>query len=324
MESVTLALITQVCSKFYTNPSKSYSTKDFKTIDNYNYGSVKVQLKRLVKYGIIKQLLNKRYQLRDQKKALALMNKKGNTFRSPSLTPPHRIRAKTHNLSIGSIDMSGEPLEWLIKLNMLTKPKPGDRAKNVGLRPGQAKHFNMRLSLKTGKAYIYPKSQGWDAELQNMFYWSRDFINRMKGAKENPEIAINYEDLQRSNPYLANIPFEDVKGLLIEHKGMRLQLCASQFKEGEICILSDSIEETASLTEKIVYGQKDLAPALRETAFEKTINNRLGGIEKVLGELPFSLATLISGAVQQGIEAGFKNAFENQPGPKPGDDINIR
>ena len=311
--------IKQLCAKFYNNPIKSFEPREFRHKSEWNYSSVKKQLTRLEKEGIIKRLSHGKYILANQQKALDFIESKSDSFRSPSLTPPNKMRLKAHDISIGEIDLSGEPLEWLLKLNMLTKPNPRDPARNVGLRKGQTKKFNMRISLRTGKAKVYPKSPGWDKELLGIFSWCGDFINRLVNIEPNIGIAINYDDLKRINSNLARIPFEDVKGMILEHNGMKIQLCASQFKEGEICIHTNDVKATMSLTDKVTH---DLSRAIKETAFEKAVYKRLEGIEQSLKELPFSLATLISGAVQEGIEKGFEKAFNNVP-QKPDDKIDV-
>lgn len=315
--------INELCGLFIRNPKKKFKPSKIAERYNINQCTVRSWFYRLKTREIIKSLGHGEYILLNREKGISFNKNRCKTRWASPMHPPHRIRAKAHNLSIGTIDLCGEPLEWLIKLNMLTKPNEGDPAQNVGLRDGIAERFNMRISLCSGKALVYPIKNGWESEFLNMFSWCDDFVNRLTDINENMEIAINYQDLQRLNPELADIPFEDVKGLILEHNGMHIQLCASQFKEGEICIRSDSVEETANLSYKLVYGKRNLAEALKETTFEKSIHKQLGTIQEALDRLPFNLASVISGAVQEGVEKGIKNAFNEIAPTKPDEGIDV-
>lgn len=314
--------IMRLCAKFYNNPSKSYFPKDFKDREGWNYNSIKKQLRRLLKEGIITQLPDGKYILSDSDKAYYFLENRGDKDRWASkIYPPHHIRAKAHNLSKGIIDMSGEPLEWMLRWNMLTKPKPDDPAQNVGLRDEQAKKFNMRISLRNGKAIVYPKSKGWESELLTIFSWCGDFIQRLENINENMEIAINFVDLQRIRPDLKDIPFEAIQGIEIFHDGMHIQLCRSQFPEGEICIRSNSIEETMSLADKITYGNRNLAQAMKETALEKRIHSDLQLIKGSLTTLPSILGKVVGEAVKEavrdGIRDGIRDGFNEATPTKP-------
>lgn len=304
-----MSTIQRLCIIFYNNPNKSYIPSDFKGKRDWNYNSVKKQCKRLQKYGLIRQLSSKRYILADPDKAYEFIENCGDTFSSPSkIHLPHRVRAKAHNLSIGTIDLSGEPIKWMLKMNMLTKPKPNDPAQNVGLRPGIAKKFNMRASLiNPAKTYIYPKIKGWENEFLNIFSWCNDFINRFKDISENMEIAINYKDLQKLNDNFKDIPFEEVKGLILEHNGLRIQLCSSQFEEGEACILTESIEETCSLADKITYGNRDLAQAIKETSLEKGIITAVRGLREDIDRLPFNIGQIVSHSTREAVKGSFED-----------------
>jgi len=298
--------INRLCAIFCNNPYKSYKPRDFKAKEQWNYNSVKKQLRRLTEYGIIKCLSHGEYILADRDRALMFLEPNSDKNRWASqIIPPHRIRAKAHNLSVGIIDMSGEPLEWMLKFNMLTKPGK-DYAQNVGLRDGQAKKFNIRISLRNGNALIYPRKKGWESELLNMFSWCGDFIKRFDDINENMEIAINYEDVQRLDPSLANIPFEAVQGIELYHNGQHIQLCRSQFKEGEFCIRSGSIDETMSLAEKVT---KDLSQAMKEVSFEKRMKGDIEAIKQSLDELPRVIALTISPSIKDAVKEGIIEGF---------------
>lgn len=320
-----MSSIVGLCRIFLKNSNKSYVPSDFKDKDFWNYNSVKVHFKRLKEYGIIKQLPSKRYMLKDEDKAILFITTKSYNLRQGSKTPPpHRIRAKAHNLYIGTIDLSGDPIDWLIKMNMLTKPSPGDPAKNVILREGIAKKFNMRISLSTYKAVIYPKTKGWDTEFLGIFDWCKDFINRLGNITENMEIAVNYEDLMKINPNLRDIPFEEVKGLILESDGMKIQLCRSQFPEGEICLHSNTIEETISLADKITYGNRNLSQALHETSLENSIKKDLEAIKQAIDDLPRVIALTISPPIKDAVKEGIKEAYKDlSPPQRPDHKIDV-
>lgn len=323
-----MSSIRQLCSIFYNNPKKSYLPRDFKTIEGFNQNSTRGQLRRLLEYRIIRQKLNGKYILDDSDKALTFINASCYTFRSTPYVPPSRIRGKSHNISIGHVDMSGEPLEWMLKMNMLSPPSSKDRALQSTLRPGVAEKFNMTIPRQEpSKARIYPKAAGWEVEFLDMFSWCEDFIKRLpaKALRENVEIAINYEDLQEIRPDLADIPFEDIKGVLLNHKGMNIQLCASQFTEGEICIRADTIEETMSLVDKIAYGNRDLSQAMKETAFEKRVFTEIGHLGERIDKLSLTLVQTLSDSIEKAVKNGIRGGFEEsmQKTAKPDDKIDV-
>ena len=323
IEGVTLSSIIRLCVVFTENPNKPFKPSDFKDKEGWKYDTVRKQLRRLTDYGIIGQLSDGSYQLKNRIKAYDFLKKDCDTSRYPSMTPPYRIRTKSHAISIAKVDLSGDALEWMLKMNMLTKPGPDDPARNVGFREGVAKTFNIRISLNTGSAVIYPKKKGWEKEYARIFSWDKDIASRFEGVSENMEFAVNYEDLKKINPLFENVPFEDIKGLVLEHNGMKITCCASQFeKDGELCIRSESLDDTMNVIDEVTYN---LRGAMDRIAYDKRILSELQSLKRFMGDLPGAIAQAIQEAVKGGVVEGFNELNEQaKANQKPDDKIDVR
>ena len=313
-KGVTVSAINRLCAIFLNNPEKTYVPKDFKQKESWNYSSVKKQLRRLLNYGIIKQLTNGKYILDNREKGIEFLEQNSDTL-SPTTEPSRHIRTKKHEKKSFGFDLSGEPLEWLKKLNMVTKPG-NDNAQNVTLRQEIAKKFNLVISLCTGNASLYILHNGWDEEFCQIFPWGKEVL-KQKNIINELGVAINYNDLKSIHPEYP--PIDELDEFELISDGLTVRFCKSQFPEHEVCVHGE-VNKVVSSSKEFIEGIKGVMDKIN---LESQINKKLTALDTKL-DIMINNLTSLPDAIAKSISKAMEGNYNYLKPDKPDERIDVR
>lgn len=292
--------------------------------------TVRKEISRLKNSGFLRQNPDNSYviALREDLKQKTTVAKSVAKIRGTTEISKRQIQFKSHDIAIENIDLSGY-IEFLKKFNML-KPVGRDNAQNVGLRPGLASKFAMRVCLRNPrKSSVYPISKGWQDELRYVFNDDPNIIDKIysKDTREKVALALEWDSI-KDHPLFLGKKFKDLKGMMIQGPDGYFELCESQFVDGELCVHGNSKKDTENIVQELMGGVLERASTLK--IIEENVARMPFVIMQIVGDqistgikdaLKVALSDGIQEAVKLGVQQGMEEAFkknEYKPSQKKG------
>jgi hypothetical protein len=274
-----------------------------------------MEIKRLKDDGIVKRNPDNSYVLLDSEQIgqfLQKRSKKRSKMSGTTESSKSQIQVKSHNISINNIDLSGY-IEFMQKFNMLTSVGL-DNAQNVGLRPGVAKKFAMRVCLKNPrKSSVFALDEGWQEELLYVFNNDPQILERVrdKNTKEKVALALEWDSI-KDQPIFLGREFKDLKGMKVIGPGGYMEFCKSQFTDGEVCIHGDSKKDTENIVYELLEGTLDRSHTLK--VIEENVARMPFVIVQIMGD---QVVKLMKEGIQDAVKTGIKEGIEEANKYKP-------